>query len=661
MPRPVTKVSEFFSLVPFGDDTLISATSDEVHQPSYSIVDKSMNGVIDGPPVTASESDDESHLILRPTELEKTIFYQTSSLDDKMFKIEMFEYVDGQFSPLKNHEFFKMPGWKEGSMINQRFWVQVVDSTNVNFYDMDNNRTKVFEACMPFNSWMRAPFFVTQDEITYFIHWNSRTVMEKLAFNEEGIPYLISDGPLEGSWFYGFNATPGNNSIIFESREGMLVTCAETEDSYEKHPLDFVMPDFGGEYEYKHNEEWECKELAIINGIPVQKPNQPVKAGDAICHVWNFVLLDGIVYCSEYNSEAQCTKFYRVYTESLNGCCVLQPESTLHFTEYDPCFTEGLCEFPFAFDFYNNSVTLFAKTKENAELYNSYQYYDIERQEWRTCVVTKVGENNVLYLDGVEVFRYVRQEDEVEDCVTSFNDRHHAVYYNIDYYTYPFIINGHKVLETHDDIHQFKVCGDLVWLFDSMGMMNLFAMDQNGSVKKTVKKSLDCYSCKDMVTNDYCYEEVCFNQLFEDYENGNDMGYSFDCSYVQYDTESCSVKVVARFEVYNKSVASCFVDKGVLIFGSKMFIIDSSGVISSLDMSGCFDESFEDYILVSPKKGVAVWYSKTMKNHQVFMRIITFSDDYSKFEVEEKTVDMREFITQCSVSVFDSFNSVFSR
>ncbi|KAL0230846.1 hypothetical protein PCE1_003223 [Barthelona sp. PCE] len=245
-------------------------------------------------------------------------------------------------------------------------------------------------------------------------------------------------------------------------------------------------------------------------------------------------------------------------------------------------------------------------------------------------------ESFFCYSNNDEVARIEKPTNARKLTNISFN-RHHCIASFAVEGGSEFFVNGTLTGGDFDLLRYPSLVGHNVWLLENNYKIVLLLLSTEES--SVVSKFYNHYErIKQLTCNSYCQNE-CFIR-----------GTS-EAQIILFDTDTQTFKTFS-VEFCGKSFP-LFIDQGIVLYGERAYVFNSSGI------QRVFDVSFFRKSLQSPRRGVAVHYSR-LNNMKLSVGILTYDDCECDFRVESKTVEIYDFLSSCNVTCVFSFFDHYS-
>ncbi|KAL0233736.1 hypothetical protein PCE1_002242 [Barthelona sp. PCE] len=607
----MSTASKDFFIREFGDKVLVSSSEGALNLKHFCEVIKDERFHIAGPSIVDDSTGKWS--MLKPTLLECSVFYRSLHAGD-FIKIELFQFCEGAFGSIKSYEIpFQCP-LTELFLLNREFIVcnRMVDGRrNITFLNLSDQRFVDY-----YTDSQDSIHYVVQDDVVYILekHYDV-SVIKMVSFSDGNMPSLIENHPLKDIKVHAVDCTPSNNRFVIAQDDGYF-SCTVDSEFLTNNRLLYELPyNFHDSLEYAH----------IANAIVPHPCLLRNEFHDVFSDSWNYVLLDGVVHCTEYSSEDGQSHFYQM----------MRKEGVYQFVlgtaklSFQPSYSDEFKEMPMIFDYLNRSVTLFNPSTDYFTqcLISVCGFFDTQ---WRIGHATEEECTIRLYIDGVESKSFDLPQEVPDDYSIVFNECHHLVYYgNFDY---NIVINGAKYNKEFSG--KPLLAGNNIWAPINENKLTMLILNESGRISKTVKQSFDVTISK-LIQNHYCHDECIVMSREGSFFVRHDGRRSFLVEEVQF-ARNCD---------------PCFIREGVFVCGGKIFDFDS-------DVSS-FLLNHEMRRMYSPAPNVAISYRILQDFLQFEMKVLTTEnsrDGVVSYSVEKIVVESYDFISQCSISsVVSSF------
>ncbi|KAL0232088.1 hypothetical protein PCE1_003084 [Barthelona sp. PCE] len=625
MPRPISNISEYFTITPNNENIVVSSAEDFLNTKHFFYVDKSKGSTICSPQINSYDSIEKKFyesLRLQPTVLEPNIFYRIIHAETTFYRVELFELISDQFNPIKNimteiHDSF--------IVLNESLCVRKRKNI-VDLLDLDQKNCILFSStCF----WVKGSIHaVVIDEIPYIIQQTLEGFKIVLITFANGVPILLEDNLLKDLCVKAIDYTPGDQHLIVQE-EGYKI-CSVKDGKLLKTPIDI---------DIDLNED--IFEFVRIQGTIIPKPGCRSNYISVICDWWNFVLVNDIIYCSKLDISTGITYFHQIW--DVRCLTILKNRSIFDYLH--------IAANQVFFDFYNNSVII-VHINTNSKMYNTHniqRFYDIDSQKWHTGRFIKTQQNFQFYVDQVRVMTFPRAYS-CARCRAAFNQRHFVVSYDLGHNLHDVWINGNYILNK-SDIKGIFVSGNLVWI-GSSDMVIVIKLDNitGGYVTKTIYE-FDSYVMSDkggILPNPYCHDEVliCLS-----------MTWSGEILYfiLRYDDESDCIHYILIENLTQCYETPIFFDVNAIIFG-KIVYEYSSAALTNVFKANLYNDGVFGDVIYSPSPGVLVSHAREWINFCLEVKIFTLNKNY--FNIEDRYINIKEFLLNCNVSICSTVSPI---
>ncbi|KAL0230452.1 hypothetical protein PCE1_004012 [Barthelona sp. PCE] len=628
MPRPIAKVSENFYIENCFDCLIVSAVDDSLNTQSLCLMGKCNERVIRGPDQDRYFSENGGLVmkssLLEPSLLEPNIFYRTLGLSEGKTMIEIFEFVKGDFV-FKKH--FEIPFLAEVKLLNRQ--LMVVKSNTDKSVDVDDKECNFILEVISLEEAFTNIFCSLVKETVYFSVQNNKVHVvyelcngfKDVIIDIEGatVSFEVNNLPLR---IHAFDMTPGDHRFIVK-HDNCFCSCSFESGQILFSPLNYQVPKFR-----------KVTKIARVQDTVILAPDSRVSSVELKCLLWNFVLLNGEIFCSEYNAENGRTEFFPVLKRQFD--CFFTTKCSFGFANVSNLVT--LKNFPIFFDFFNNSIKVIKQSidlKSKRHL-NTQVFYNNVVEKWQYGSVWQNFEKCIVYIDGVEHFSF-NKPNKGMDCYVIFNNYHFVSMYRWRKSKSMYINKAHFRRGCLDSV---QVVGNRVWFCSGMKRnINVVLLSEVGG--DVISHTSYCFGnnlkALEVITNPQCQDEV-FVRLM----NGNS-NVEVDIAVIKYSIAENSLCVIEIELPLRKGATACFVDESVFVY-SDLLCFCSCTTNIPLDIPQKYSHCY------CPITGVALFYSD-VTDLLLELCIITFYDNYSRFNVEFRCVDIAEFLSQCSCSI----------
>ncbi|KAL0230870.1 hypothetical protein PCE1_003247 [Barthelona sp. PCE] len=619
MPRSKPKITENFTFTNINNDIIVSSTNENINkQRSLCIIDINDKQSVSGPPINVSASGSKKVDMLRPTLLEPSIFHRTVKISRTNSLLELFEFHNNEFTYLKNYE---LPfHFDHGRMLDRRFLLYKSKKrkrkVHLNMYDLDQNCENSLVIAG------RNLKFVVQSSVVFVCayHMNGNRAVAMFSFTDEGEPLFVDHHPFldELSAVEILDRTPGDNQLI-SIKGGEAISHRLVDNKFVTVPFPYVLP--------KGRNKMDIVRI-FDSVVPLLYSNEWFPSVYSPYN--NFVLLNGKVFCTEHDKQSGLTVFYQMNRRDVNCLFVLGIDAVPYW--YSPTI-RSLSKCPVIFSFMHNYITLLHPTNEfkHYNLHSAYRLYDSTTQQWRIGYVTETEQNVCCTIDDEQVCCFDKVENAVYNDIV-FNRSHYvASYCDIDE-EYNIQINDSNFEVMVDFL---SLVDNYVWYIGNGNILTVHVLSDDGEIISTKEHTCDDYVWG-MVPNFYCPFECCFvcgRKIF------------YVC---------CEDDTLRLVEIHMRMLNDgyCFIDRGLLVTNYQIFKCNAEDMTVESESKVTYIEGE----LYSPEKGVAAGFYKRIDAFQLKIPTLTFSED-NECCMEERTIDIEEFLADCSVYSFSSYGS----
>ncbi|KAL0239024.1 hypothetical protein PCE1_004715 [Barthelona sp. PCE] len=611
MPQPKSTVTEHFTFTPIGfnDKTIVSSNNESLNTNNVCLVGKH-RGIIHGPPIDGSSAAENiKWCMLRHSLLDHNIFYRSARVGNAGTVVELFEFTEGKFFLTKR---INLPVFDLPICLNKRFLFtkQGVDAFGIRLEFIDLQIDTIHHSDI-----------VLRPNIEFFVHNGvaymlcDLSVIAMILFTDQGLPTVSECTPLFEFQCFALDRTPGDNAMIIKRDNALFRPCVGDNDEVNLLPYDGKFP-----------VEYNTKKIEFVRILDVTIPHPSVNFPGICCAEWDFVLLDGEVYCTSYGSQGG-TDFYRLSKQELACLFVLNSED-VPFSHK----VRSVKDAPIVFEYFFNSITILNTTQE---LQSMRRFYDSEAQRWDRGYVTENCGKIRVFIGETEMISFDQCEYSSEPHDTIFNRYHHATQQPEKQYS--TVLNCAPI--SMFMIQFFDIVGNNVWFTNDLTDLNHMVLSQEtGEITYSETYSLgEC--CDELITNQYCENEIFIvtesSRFFVRYEPEEE-----DYMFIELDYDE------------EEMHEPLFIDESLLVINSIAYEFDYDSVSNTWDVQLQYADLDRDN-LFSPNRRVAVEY-ENFGDYNVNVNIRTF--DGSGFTKETKEVNMIEFLSNCDVSVL-SFNN----
>ncbi|KAL0232525.1 hypothetical protein PCE1_002865 [Barthelona sp. PCE] len=631
MPRLIKHHGDDISYSLFGDWLVMFSTDDSLNQNLFQIVTKCDDGIVAGPDSSLPNDIDCETSNLQASIQEPSVFYRYEKFDDVVFGVEVFEFNDGEFSCI-NQFLFEDDELMDGHLLNRRYWIFGSGAGFVSLFDMELRQVyelQLYDRLVHYGRYQVYSLLV-QDNLTYLIHSNAKQIHHILSFDDDCIPFLEDDHPLMGQSFHSLDKTPGDNRVIFRSGDKFFYQSSELV----RREIEF----------YK-----KCyKSVVRVEGVHVcEMASMPVFNNGICCKQWNFVQLNNKIYSMDHINGM--TLFYPLMRHNIRGMFSIE-NTTCTSRRYLNFLQQKLNFIKFEansalWDFYTGTVTFFIPTNKykGCVLKRVDHFYDCSIGRWLNCYVVESPVSKFLYW-GDSQFRCFPKGG-FQKCNCKFMV---DVKPNIDEEgeaKYRLFVNDAYIVSMDMSILQaIQLNGNFVFFFNNNNF-SVVILDDEGIVKIFESFNVNGRIFR-IMCNPYCQEEIMIS-----------LGQNR--VYMRFDYGLKSFIELIEFRKEGQHVPM-FVGRGAIVINGSLHFFDCNNDQFAVEIPKTYHNCTHvgkntKFTVVSPQPGVLVTCHREMTDFNVKMNILMFNSNYRTFTDVERTIDIRRFLLNCKVSVFNSF------
>ncbi|KAL0237627.1 hypothetical protein PCE1_001021 [Barthelona sp. PCE] len=619
MPRSIHNVSQNFTVCNYSDKFIFSSTIESRNNKKICLMEKHDKLIIHGPiDEAALQSSERKFSQLKPTLLNPKFFYRSICISDARSVIELFEFINGEFVFIDRHELNLQH--KKGCMLTERFLVNQKkigrNQSSIDIFDLGNDNKLVFYVDYDY---VLFKYFVHQDLPYLMVMGDPHSViwMEVFSFTDEGVPFLTDDHALVGIRYFALNVTPGKSHIILQHGKKIHTVSAEEGNNISTTTLDYKCPKFSSHH----------KEIAHVLNVCVPHPSAQKYDSDVLCEEWDFVSLEGDIYCTEYDQKSGSTRFFQMCKHLVKCMFILEDDSLRLFTGIIDS-VERLKKYPIIPNLFDGSVILLKNSGSfhKHRIHKVHRFYSIGDQKWHIGFLTIYKTNCFFYVDNEQVAKFRLRRNAEIDAISA-SDIHYSVSYERGY---SVDVNANAL--DANLIENLRLVGNYAWYMENRHALTLLMLsEETGEITRKMQHSFD--GSATVSANPYCPYECIVFQF--------NSAMVVRCDPDKDEDAFCFHEIKFEPEAYH-----CFLDEGLLVYHDKVYEFNSLAIINDRNVP-VFRGN-----LISPKNGVAMWMTPVEK-FNVEIYTLTVSDD--ECDISSESLNVIDFLTECEITSFSSF------
>ncbi|KAL0230660.1 hypothetical protein PCE1_004217 [Barthelona sp. PCE] len=552
--------------------------------------------------------------------MEPTVFYRKiRTQDDEGYlqRIELYEFIDGEFVFIK---FFEFPNG-EGCMLDRKIFLSERTGNHsrkaLDIIDLEQNSRVHYERFVRVQKFQ----YLTQNDITYMIitYINGTKHIKMFEFTDLGVPYLVDNHPLRGIKIFAIDRTPNDNRFII-THENEIFTCAIEGGMLVTKYFTDISP------------EWKFfEEFSRISNVIIPLPSEYKRLMNVYCFQKDFVLIDGNIYCTEYDHTTGRTNFFQMYKRELNCWFYLDSSVVSSFVRDYRSYKE----LPIIFDWLDNSVILLCPSKTGFKdhvLHSIHKFYESDTEHWINGYVIEEDCILRLHINETELASFEKPDCVLKYCVL-FDNQFFIAYCTVKPRKESFFLTKYEVIPV-GFIHSMKMVDNVVWFVRNRCILSTMVFCQESGLLIGYEEFVVQESIIELVHNPYSHDQ-CF--LVGEQQ----------CYLVHKKKNAFSIFCIER----KKKFSACFIDRGLVIYGDMVYELTSEGIKSVREIP------FVEGKLECVKPRLALRFTH-LKQFQVQMCILSFDGNIFRSEI----INVADFLAQCKVSAtFSAFESFRTR
>ncbi|KAL0229708.1 hypothetical protein PCE1_003276 [Barthelona sp. PCE] len=448
MPRAVDFVTQNFSFRTLKHQIAVSSTFDDsFNNRTLELIEKHDGMVIYGPTSLDQFSDSKykDFDMMKPTLLEENIYYRTSHKGVSRSRVEFFEFRGGEFIFLEHRD---LMFYFQGFMLNRRFLVNEKRSFDGKILEILDLTQEINAVCCHINDDVQRFRYIEQSGLVCVIGVPRRGNYKCLCVISlvESQPIVIGGHPLLDIGIIALDLTPGAQHCIVE-REGKPWACVVGDE------LTYLP--FADDAYLSFMNDFSSKEFVRILGSVVLCPMNYKFCFDVYCDQWNFVLLENVIYCTEFDANSGQSIFYQMRKQTTR-CMFCFGLDLIPLSE--KLMNQNFFTFPIVGNFYKNSVTLLSPSDDfkNHTLQGMHRFYDLEEEKHSYSWFTEDDDRTCrLYIDDRLVASFDIPKD-VRSYKVALNNRIYVVCFQFSEFDHLVLVNGTQVCRANN-IRYLKV------------------------------------------------------------------------------------------------------------------------------------------------------------------------------------------------------------
>ncbi|KAL0234688.1 hypothetical protein PCE1_001724 [Barthelona sp. PCE] len=622
MPRANISYSDNFTFNRFGKWVILQYCDDKHNDTIFHCFVDKKSSTIDAPAPISESKVQLQHTSLFFSEypevslLNSSLYYhyrvcsEMDNSEDVIVMLELYHFEGGIFHFVKSIQFSWCKEYSSGAkLLNEKYWY---NSTRGKIALCSLESGKSFVLTYP-NNLIRFLWTFVQQGVVLFIDGRYKSIVCCLAFEDNGDPVLSLNHPLVGIKCVAFDTTPGSSRVIYEEAVKLPEKVQPTFIRYNDLILQYK--------DHSRSRSWF------------------VDSGIVLFTGKTIVTLNGKLHYHDVDERA----FFPLTRHEFRAFFAIQRGSRIHCMETN--LQKGFHGNYVAWNLLSNCCTLFFPSIDVGKdifLSSVSCFYDLELRKWRQTCVLKKKEEFHLYLDGVFFSSKPRSVYDISDDVPLFNDKIFVEPLK-DKDTVDLVVNG-SYFTTVENNYDFSFVDNVVWA--NMNNTEMAVCFVNGA---EIIEAYHTIFPNYFVCNNYCPIEALIIR-----EHENSVKYMM-LRYCDFEIEEYSVSELS-FDEY--AIDAVFLEQSIVFFGGKVYCLGSAGVERVIDIPGWSNDEYEFY---SPEPGVLVRHLKYLDGFEVKLDIAKFGKNFLDFEIEHKSINIEEFLSDCSVKVFSAFGSYSPR